>query len=244
MLVGAFEIHHRLGPAVGLALDVGERRKNFRVFEHESVRRAGIEPDVEDIVDLVPVLVGARAEKTFAGALRIPGVGAFLLERRGDARIHCFVLEDFGRAVALLAHEHRDRHAPGALARDYPVGPALDHAVDAVLALRRHPARDFDRFESAMAQCVALARDVLVHRDEPLRRVAEDHRLLRAPRMRILMLEPAARDQHAGIDQCLDHSLVGVALLALVREHALAGKSRRLVGKAAVGIDGVGNGQH
>ena len=82
MLVGAFEIHHRLGPAVGLALDMGERRKNFRVFEHESVRRAGIEPDVENVVDLLPVLVGARAEETLAGALRIPGVGAFLLERR------------------------------------------------------------------------------------------------------------------------------------------------------------------
>ncbi len=41
---------------------------------------------------------------------------------------------------ALLAHEHGDRHAPGALARDHPVGPALDHAGDAVLALRRHPA--------------------------------------------------------------------------------------------------------
>ena len=59
--------------------------------------------------------------------------------------------------------------------------------------------------------------------------------------MRVLMLEPAARDQHAGVDQRLDHRLVGVALLALVGEHALAGKSRRLVGKAAVGIDGVGN---
>ena len=201
MLVGAFEIHHRLGPAVGLALDMGERRKNFRVFEHESMRRAGIEPDVEDIVDLPPVLVGARAEEALARALRIPGVGAFLLERLGDARIHRFVVEDFGGAIALLAHEHRDRHAPGALARDHPVGPALDHAVDAVLARRRHPARDFDGFERAMAQRVAFSRDVLVHRDEPLRRVAEDDRLFRAPGMRILMLEPAARDQHAVVGQ-------------------------------------------
>ncbi len=150
-------------------------------------------------------------------------------------------LQDFGRAVALLAHEHRDRHAPGALARDHPVGPALDHAVDAVLALPRHPARDFDRFERAMAQRVAISRDVLVHRDEPLRRIAEDDRLLRAPRMRILMLEPAARDQHAGVDQRLDHRLVGVALLALVGEHAFAGEARRLLGEAAIGIDGVRN---
>ena len=59
--------------------------------------------------------------------------------------------------------------------------------------------------------------------------------------MRILMLEPAAREQHAGVDQSLDHRLVGVALLAFVGEHALAGKARRLIGKAAVGVDGVGN---
>ena len=65
------------------------------------------------------------------------------------------VLQDFGRAVALLAHEHRDRHAPGALARDHPVGPALDHAGDAVLALRRHPARGFD---SPQRACRAACR--------------------------------------------------------------------------------------
>ena len=59
--------------------------------------------------------------------------------------------------------------------------------------------------------------------------------------MRILMLEPAARDQHAGLDQRLDHRLVGVALLAFVGEHALAGKARRLIGEAAVGVDGVGD---
>ena len=60
--------------------------------------------------------------------------------------------------------------------------------------------------------------------------------------MRILMLEPSARDQHAGFDQRLDHRFVGVALLALVGEDALAGKTRRLLGEAAVGVDGVGNG--
>ena len=94
----------------------------------------------------------------------------------------------------------------------------------------------------AVLSGAAQQRDGLVHRDEPLRRIAEDHRLLRAPGMRILMLEPAARDQHAGFDQRLDHRLVGVALLALVGEDALAGEARRLLGEAAVGIDGVGNG--
>src|SRR5262249_43419990 len=83
--------------------------------------------------------------------------------------------------------------------------------------------------------------DRLVHRDEPLRRVAEDHRLLGAPGMRILVLEPAARDQHAGVGQRLDDSVVGVALLALLGEHALSRKTRRRLGEGAVLVDGVGN---
>ena len=60
--------------------------------------------------------------------------------------------------------------------------------------------------------------------------------------MRVLMLEPAARDQHADFDQGLDHRVVGVALFAIVGDDALAGKARRLVGEAAVGVDGVRNG--
>ena len=83
--------------------------------------------------------------------------------------------------------------------------------------------------------------DVLIHRDEPLRRIAEDDRLLRAPGMRILMLQAPARDDHAGLDQRLDHRLVGVALLAFVVDDALAGEARRVLGESAVLIDGVGN---
>src|SRR5438309_1976103 len=83
---------------------------------------------------------------------------------------------DFDRAVALLAHENGDRHAPGTLARDHPVRAALDHAGDAVLARRRNPAGDLDRFERAMAQRVALVlhlsplgrgRKILIQCDEP-----------------------------------------------------------------------------
>ena len=117
-------------------------------------------------------------------------------------------------------------------------GAALDHAGDAVFALRRHPARCRDRLDrklpaaSFRARPIRQQRDRLIHRDEPLRRVAEDYRLLRSPGMRILMLEPAARDQHAGIDQRLDDRLVGVAFVAFFGEHALAGKTWRLLGES------------
>ena len=88
---------------------------------------------------------------------------------------------------------------------------------------------------------LAIDRDVLVHRDEPLRRVAEDHRLLRAPGMRVLVLQPAAREQHARVHQRLDHGLVGVALLALVVDDTLAGETGSVVGEGAVLVDGVGD---
>src|SRR5262249_22106561 len=149
-----------------------------------------IEPDVEDVVDLLPALAGAGREEALARALLVPGVGALLREGFDDAVVDLLVLQDLDRAVALLSHEHRDRHAPGALARHHPLRLALAHPGDAVLPRGRHPAGRPDGGERARAQRVAGARnailhDVLVHRDEPLRRVAEDHRLLRAPGMRI-----------------------------------------------------------
>src|SRR5262249_23866489 len=61
------------------------------------------------------------------------------------------------------------------------------------------------------------------------------------PGMGILVLEPAARDQHPGIGQRLDDGVVGVALFAGVGEHALGGEARRVVGERTVLVDGVGN---
>ncbi len=60
--------------------------------------------------------------------------------------------------------------------------------------------------------------------------------------MRILVLEPAARDERVGLHQRLDDGLVGIALLALVGEHALARKARRLARERTIGIDGEGDG--
>ena len=59
--------------------------------------------------------------------------------------------------------------------------------------------------------------------------------------MRILVLEPAARDQHAGLDQRLDDGVVGITLFAVVREHALADEARRMIGECAILVDGVGD---
>ncbi len=86
MLVGAFEIHHGVGAAVLLAADAGEGRKVLRVFQHEGMGRAGIEPDVENVVDLAASpRIGAFAEEALARARRVPGVGALLREGLDDA---------------------------------------------------------------------------------------------------------------------------------------------------------------
>jgi hypothetical protein len=60
--------------------------------------------------------------------------------------------------------------------------------------------------------------------------------------MRVLMLQPAASQQLAGLDQRLDHGIVGVALLALVVDHALSREAGGMVGEGAVLVDGVGDG--
>ena len=57
--------------------------------------------------------------------------------------------------------------------------------------------------------------------------------------MRILMLQAAARDDIAGLDQRLDHRLVGIALFAFVIDDTLAREARRSVGESAVFVDGV-----
>ena len=159
--------------------------------------------------------------------------------------VHIRIVEDVDRAIGLLVDEHRDRHAPGALARDHPIGACCDHSANAVLTLRRHPACRTNRFVRTLTQREALPGrkfDRRIHRNEPLRRVAVDHGLLGAPGMRILMSEPTSRDQHAGINQRVDHRLVGVAFFAFFSQYTLAGEARRLLGETTVSIDGVRNG--
>src|SRR5690606_18691277 len=84
--------------------------------------------------------------------------------------------------------------------------------------------------------------------DEPLWRVAEDDGLLRTPGMRVLMLQPPAREEHVLFNKRVYDGLVRVALLALVVNDAgrAAGTVRaeagRVLGEETGIIHGEGDG--
>ena len=154
VLVRALEIHDRVGPAV----EPAARLEVLAHLEREGVRRARIEPDVEDVVDLLVVggvEAGGSEEARSGVRLRTRRRRPPVSKAAAIGRVDALVLEDVVRAPL---DEDGDRHAPGALARHHPVGPVLDHAGDAVLAGGRHPLHGLDgRKRAAGAGCPAAA---------------------------------------------------------------------------------------
>ena len=105
-----------------------------------------------------------------------PGVGALGAEQVAE------MADRLGRqelGAAGRAAEGRDRHAPGPLPADAPVGAERDHRLDPRLAPAGQPADLVDRLEGPAAQVV------VVHADEPLLGRPEDHRLLASPAVRV-----------------------------------------------------------
>ena len=231
MLVGAFEIHDgrcrrrrsRLMPA---------RSGSARVLQHEGVgasrnrtRRRECRRPARIVRDRREAAEEALAAPS-SNQASAPSFGEGLDDARD--RRSCDRLQDC-RSPRLLV-TNTAIGTPQARWREITQsGRALDHAADAVLARRRAPSR-CRRSPAAPAGAGCrpwgCARRRLSMRDEPLRRVAEDHRLLGAPGVRILVLQAAARDAacRASIER-LDDGVVGVALLALVVDDALARRS-------------------
>ena len=81
------------------------------------------------------IAIGTQETLGWAGE---PGVRALGLDGGDDAVQHALIAQGL---VGLLVDEHGDRHAPGALAGDAPVGPVLDHGFDALAPRGRYPAR-------------------------------------------------------------------------------------------------------
>ena len=119
MLVRAFQVHlDRRGDLGALLADALEAH-------------ARVGPHVHDVGDLA-VLLGAsspsssrRSRSNHASMPPVSTRAATCFDQLLRARM---------QLAGLVVHEQRDRHAPGALARDAPVRPRLDHAGDALLA--------------------------------------------------------------------------------------------------------------
>ena len=222
MLVGAFEIE------VGRPLLLGP----VAALQREDMGAAAVEPDVEDVADQL-IVVGVAIAEEVRGIVGVPGVDALALHGGDDALVDFMV--DQGLA-GLAVDEQGDRHAPGALAREHPVGPLLDHGADAVLAFFRHPAGRFDRLQRAAAQGRAVAQ-VLVHRHEPLRGAAVDDLRLGPPGMRVAVpVVGRGGEQGAGLAQVgADRPVGGVELGVDYR--SLAAKPRPVLAILAVGLD-------
>ena len=155
--------------------------------------RSGIEPDVENVVLFgelrrAALLADGPGGHQFGGGAFEPDVGRVLFEKIDHAVEDLAIGQRFaaGRTI-----EDDDRHAPDALARDAPVGPAGDHVRDAFFAPLGNPFDAFDGVERALAQAV------VIHPDEPLVGGAEDGRVVAAPAVRIGVFDVLDREQRA-----------------------------------------------
>ena len=230
-----------------LQIQVGRPAAVAPVLQRKGVGRAGVEPDVQDILDLLErrrVAIGAQELGWVTGE---PGVRALRLDRRCDARVHGGIAQ---RLAGGDLHEHGQRRAPGPLARDQPVRPALHHGAAAGAAGFWIEGGLRDGVERELAQGLLSPplrgrRDRRVHPDEPLRRVAVDHRGLGPPGVGIAVLQPVAGEQVPRGDQLVHHRAVGRAelarLLAFGLDHLQAGEQGDAVVIGAVGVHRIGD---
>ena len=160
--------------------------------QHPCPGGAGVEPHVHGVGALAPLvgLVGPGGRQQTGLVALPPHVGAVL----GDQGL------DVGEGVGIEQHlaavaviKDRDRHAPGALARDAPVAPVAHHRLDPVAAALRHPDHRGDGREGLVAEAL--------HRGEPLLGGAEDRGLLGAPVVGVAVGVALLRQQGAGVAQ-------------------------------------------
>jgi hypothetical protein len=191
---------------------------------HEVERHARVCPDIHHVLELL-VLLSLRAQE-LGGIQREPRLDAIACDAIGHGR------DQFLRArmqiTGALVHEQRQRHAPGALARNAPVRAVGDHAGDALLAPGRRPVDLGDITQRMFAQ------SLLIHADEPLRRRAEHDRGVMPPAMRVAVDVGLIVDQRAVGAHGLDDELA-----ALLEFHAA--HQRRIGEEAAIVAGRVGH---
>ncbi len=226
-------------PVLVRAFHIDIRDTVFRailaVAQNEGVGRTGIEPHVQNVEHLgIVVGVHDAAKEPLFRAIFVPDIRTVSLERLDNALVDLWVTQQevFIRWQRAILGKAGQRHTPGPLTRQHPVGACFHHRVQTVAALFGHPVDVVDlgqgAFTDGLAECVLPVTNGPVDRGKPLRRVAVDDRSLGAPGMRIAVLDLAARQQPADLDQLVDNGRVGVAFLAVGFEDLLAAKERQI----------------
>ena len=184
VLVGGFEVEIRRRVELGM------------LVEHRCMRAAGIDPHIERVAAFFHTCGQTETAGEFGIALLEPEVRALVLDRIGD------LARKLGREdrLAIGAEENRQRHAPGALTRDAPIGSRLDRAIDAVAAPRGKPLDLVDLLKRLTPQSF--------ERNEELLDRAENDRRLRAPAMRVRMFVNFATEQVTALSEDLDDAFV------------------------------------
>ena len=240
MLVGAFHVKVRLP---------GFRIDDAAFPQSEGVRGSAVEPDVEHVRHVVPLIgrQAERAEEVFRRRIE-PGFDAALGDGFADRCVQRVRLL-FRQCAAVCG-------SPDLLTKMVIGTPQLrwreisQSGRPSTMDRRRlRPTAGKNSVSSmafsAFSRSVLAVRARLVHRDEPLRRRAADHRRLRAPGVRIADRRHAAREQIAALGEGLDDFRVRLArlaaLLAAGADDVHARKARHVRRVAAVRIDDIAN---
>ena len=210
VLVVPFEVQVSLrARRTGATVNVFVAGTGVGAFEHRGVGGAGVKPDLQDIGAFGVVLGILRADLGEDGvrAGHAPG-----LDTTGFNHVGRQIKNLHGQGMQLatvFVQEKGQRHAPTALARDAPVGPAGDHVAQAGLAVFGVERGLLNRVQRSLTQGFgglvfgeyALA---LVHANEPLGRSAVNHGGLVAPAVRVAVGDVLGGHQATGIAQRLD----------------------------------------
>ena len=192
------------------------------LVQHTFVGHPRIEPDIKRIGDLFVVLRVITQQLT--GIEVKPGIDAVALHPHRDL-LHQ-PLSIWVQITRHFVHKQRNRHAPGTLAGDTPVGPVSQHAVDPRAAPIRDPLHALHRLLGGRQQTIAC------HADKPLGRCTEDDRGLVPPTVRIAVLERFVAQENAALRQGRDDVIIGL-------KDMLACKHRRVRVVDAITADGV-----
>ena len=205
MLIRAFQIQVR------------RRAQLLALVQHAIMGDTGVKPDVQRISDLA-VLVRVVTQQLRRLQIK-PGINAGFLHPLGDLFDQCRGLRM--QLAGFPVHEQGDRHTPGTLTGNTPVGPIGQHAFDARLAPLGQPLHLID-FLTGTGQQARL-----IHGHKPLRRRTENQRRFMTPAMRVAVFNFRQLDQIAAVFQRLDHRLVGLA-------HMQATHHRQIIAEQAV----------